>query len=367
MIRTRCILFVLALALAGIVQAESIPVTQGEIDNLGIRFETPSPATEVAAAEVTARVMVPPAGEAVIAASLPGLLTTLSVEVGDSVDEGQALAEMMSPDFLKLQREFLDALNTYRLAETEIERDRQLHDEGIISVRRLQETTTRSMIASTGLNEHRQLLRIAGLTAAEIHSLQTSQALLDSLEIRAPISGVIVERMATTGQRIDAMAPVYRVADLSELWLQLNVPQEQVSNVVPGMTVSGAGFSAEVTTIGRSIDPATQSIIVRARVTSGADALRPGQFLAVQIMAGSVDNTDSAWSVPATAVTRSQDAHYVFVRSEGGIEARLVEVAAFNAGQAIVLSGLSGSESIAISGIAALKAMWSTQEEEDDR
>ena len=247
MIRTRCILFVLALALAGIVQAESIPVTQGEIDNLGIRFETPSPATEVAAAEVTARVMVPPAGEAVIAAPLPGLLTTLSVEVGDSVDEGQALAEMMSPDFLELQREFLDALNTYRLAETEIERDRQLHDEGIISVRRLQETTTRSMIASTGLNEHRQLLRIAGLTAAEIHSLQTSQALLDSLEIRAPISGVVVERMATTGQRIDAMAPVYRVADLSELWLQLNVPQEQVSNVVPGMTVSGAGFSAEVT------------------------------------------------------------------------------------------------------------------------
>ena len=363
---TRLIPLAAILAFAGGVRAEIIPVTQGEIDNLGIRFDTPSPATEVAAAEVTARVTVPPAGEAVIAAPLPGLLTALNVDVGDSVDKGQVLADMMSPDFLELQREFLDALNTYRLAETEIERDRQLHEEGIISVRRLQETRTRSMIASTGLNEHRQLLRIAGLTVAEIDSLETSQALLDSLEIRAPIKGVVVERMVTTGQRIDAMAPVYRVADLSELWLQLNVPQEQVSSVVPGMMVSGANFSANVTTIGRSIDPSTQSIIVRARVTSGADALRPGQFLAVRIMAGSAEDADGAWSVPATAVTRSQDAHYVFVRSEGGLEARLVEVAAFNAGQAIVLSGLSGSESIAISGIAALKAMWSAQEEEDD-
>ena len=105
---TRLIPLAAILAFAGGVRAEIIPVTQGEIDNLGIRFDTPSPATEVAAAEVTARVTVPPAGEAVIAAPLPGLLTALNVDVGDSVDKGQVLADMMSPDFLELQREFLD-------------------------------------------------------------------------------------------------------------------------------------------------------------------------------------------------------------------------------------------------------------------
>jgi multidrug efflux pump subunit AcrA (membrane-fusion protein) len=133
MIRSSITLLVTALALAGGAAAESIRISQGEIDNLGIRFQSPLPATEVAAAEATARVIVPPAGEAVVGAPLSGLLTALRVEVGDTVESGQGLAEMMSPDFLGLQREFLDALNTHRLAQTELERDQQLHEEGIIS------------------------------------------------------------------------------------------------------------------------------------------------------------------------------------------------------------------------------------------
>lgn len=366
MICSRNFLLVVALAAAGHVQAEGIRLSQGEIENLGIRFETPLPATEVAMAEATARVIVPPAGEAVIAAPLSGLLTVLKVEVGDTVKQGQGLAEVMSPDFLELQREFLDALNTHRLAQTELERDRQLHEEGIISVRRLQETTTRGMIASTSLREHHQLLRIAGLTKREIDALETSQALLESLEIRAPISGVVVERMATTGQRMDSMAPVYRVADLTELWLQINVPQEQVAGVLPGMFVAGDNFGAEITTIGRSIDPATQSIIVRARVTEDAATIRPGQFVAVRIVAGSAGDSAVAWTVQSSAVTRSQDSHYLFVKSENGVEARLVKVATTSNGRAMVTTGLVGDEQVAVTGIAALKAMWSAQDGEDD-
>ena len=366
MIRYRLTLLVAMLIVAATGQAESIRLSAGEIENLGIRFVTPRPATEVATAEATAQVTVPPAGEAVAGAPLSGLLTTLAVEVGDAVSRGQDLAEIMSPDFLEQQREFLDALNTHRLAQAELERDRQLHEEGIISVRRLQETTTRSMIASTSLSEHRQLLGISGLTRAEIDALETSQALLESLAIRAPIDGVIVERMATTGQRLESMAPVYRIADLAELWLQINIPQERIASVVPGMLVSGNDFAAEITTIGRSIDAATQSIIVRANVTEGAGNIRPGQFVAVRILAGAVTDDGGTWTVAASAVTRSRNAHYLFVRNESGVDARYVEVASVNAGQAIVTAGLTGDEQIAVSGIAPLKAMWSAQDGEEN-
>jgi cobalt-zinc-cadmium efflux system membrane fusion protein len=362
---SRTVLLAATIVLSALANAESLRLSPAEIDNLGIRFESPLPATEVAAAEATARVIVPPTGEAVIGAPLSGLLTALKVEVGDPVVRGQGLAEIMSPDFLALQREFLDALNTHRLAQTELDRDRQLHEEGIISVRRLQETTTRSMIASTSLNEHRQLLRIAGLTEREIAALESTQTLLESLEIRAAMEGVIVERMATTGQHMDSMAPVYRIADLSELWLQINVPQEQVAGVSSGMRVVGESFAAVVTTIGRSIDPATQSIVVRARVTDGAMALRPGQFVAVRIVAGSTEAAQDVWKISAAAVTRSQDMHFVFVAEDSGVEVRLVEVASVSGGEAIITNGLSGSESVAVSGIAALKAMWSAQGDED--
>ena len=360
------LLSVIALTFTVGAHAESIRVSPGEIENLGIRFEKLSPASEVATSEATARVIVPPTGEAIIGAPLSGLLTALKVEVGDSVTRGQSLAEIMSPDFLALQREFLDALNTQRLAQTELERDRQLHEEGIVSMRRLQETTTRSMIASASLSEHRQLLAIAGLAAREVEALETSQALLQSLEIRASIDGVIVERMATTGERLESMSPVYRIADLTELWLHINVPQEQVTGVVPGMGVAGDGFVAEVTTIGRSIDPATQSIVVRARVTDGSETLRPGQFIAVRMVAGGDAVGQGAWTVPAAAVTRSQDVYYLFVRSSDGVEARHVDLASIAAGRAIVTAGLSGNEQVAVSGIAALKVMLSAQESEDN-
>ena len=362
MMRTTLVPLVAVLAITGTVQAETLNLSPAEIGNLGIRFETPFPATEVVAAEATARVIVPPNREAVIGAPLSGLLTSLDVEVGDTVSQGQGLAEIMSPEFLSLQREFLDALNTHRLAQTELERDRQLHEEGIISARRLQETTTRSKIASTSLNEHRQLLHIAGLTDREVGALESTQVLIESLAIRTPIDGVIAERMVTTGQRLDSMAPVYRVADLSELWLLINVPQEQANNVAPGMAVAGDEFDAEVTTVGRSIDPATQSIVVRALVTRGESALRPGQFIAVRVVAGNTGDGSVAWTVPAAAVTRSQEAQYLFLKSIDGIEVRRVDVASVMAGRATVTAGLTGDEQVAVSGIAALKAMWSSRQ-----
>ena len=250
--------------------ADEITVSPGEIRNLGIEFVAPEVAHEVAGIDATARVVVPPMGEAVVSSPQSGLLITLNVAVGDDVIQGQVLASLRSPEFVALQREFLDALNANLLVQSEFDRDQQLFDEGIVSGRRLQETSTRARIANTALNEHRQLLKIAGLSDAQIRSLETRQRLLEVLEIRAPFDGVILDRMAIAGQRLDAMSPVYRLADLSELWLEINVPQEQLAAVRPGMRVSVAGSPvrspAVVTTIGRSIDPATQAIMVRGDI-----------------------------------------------------------------------------------------------------
>jgi len=148
--------------------AADIRVSAGDMENLGIRLAAPLRVSEVAATEGSAEVVIPPAGEAVGGAPLAGLLTGLYVANGDDVTAGQVLAELRSPDFVSLQREFLDALNTERLAASELDRDRQLHAEGIISARRMQETLTRSRIAESGLNEHRQLLQVAGLDGAGI-------------------------------------------------------------------------------------------------------------------------------------------------------------------------------------------------------
>jgi len=348
--------------------ADEVAVAPNQVENLGIEFATPKQAREVTAIEATATVVIPPMSDAIVSTPQAGLLARLDVAVGDEIATGQVMAKLQSPEFLVLQREFLDALNANLLAQNEFDRDRQLFDEGIISERRLQETTTRARIAATSFNEHQHLLQIAGLSAKEIRSIETEQELLEVLEIRAPFDGVVLERMATAGQRLEAMSPVYRLADLSTLWLEINVPQEKLAAVRPGMKVAVEGcvigLPAVVTTIGRSINPATQAIMVRATLTEEQHGLKPGQFVSARIVSDSSDSsTGPVWIVPAAGVTRVDDNHYVFVRTTNGFDVTEVQVLSADSNNVYLSADVSTDMDIAVSGVSTLKALWSAQRE----
>jgi cobalt-zinc-cadmium efflux system membrane fusion protein len=166
------------------------------------------------------------------------------------------------------------------------------------------------------------------------------------------------------------MSPVYRLADLSELWLEISVPREFVSAIEPGMSVvvteHGNEPAATVTTIGRAIDPATQFAVVRARLDRDGHGLSPGQFEAVRIVARHTGSAEShVMGVPIAAVTRSGDSHFVFVRTEDGVDVREIEVVSTYAGQAYVAAGIDGVDEVAVSGVSTLKALWFAQDAPD--
>ncbi len=370
MIRISFILGVFVAALAGPAEANELALTPGEIDNLGIRFVQPAPATDVGGIEATARVVLPPAADTIISTPQDGLVVRLAANAGDEVAAGQVLAELKSPEFISLQRQLLDAYNAQRLAGTEQDRDTRLHAEGIISARRLEETRTRKAIADAALEEQRQLLGFVGMQEEDLRSLERRQQLQVSLLLRAPFDGVIADRLAVTGQRLDAMSPIYRLIDMSELWLEINVPQEQLAFAAAGARVIATGSSGEwngiVVTAGRSIDPGTQTAVVRARLDAGAVGFRPGQFVAARVLAGEGDaGAFGAFAIPAVAVTRSGDQAFVFVRTDAGVVATPVEVVSITGARAFVTGRLREDDAVAISGIAALKAVWLAGGEEE--
>jgi len=356
----------LLILLVRVAVADDVVVTAAEVRNLGIDLATPQVAQSTTAIEATAHVAIPPMGDIFVSAPQAGLLVRLNVAIGDEVSRGQAIAELQGPEFLALQREFLDALNTNLLAQNEYARDQQLHDEGIISGRRLQETTTRARIATTGIKEHRQLLKFAGLTDSEIRDLESEQHLLQTLTIRAPIDGVVLDRMANAGERVDRMSPVYRIADLSVLWLEIAVPREKLAAVRPGMNVAIAGHAlnspAQVTSIARSIDPATQAITVRAILSEAGHGLSPGEFVSVKIVSDSTGpSARPLWLVPAAAVTRRNEKHYVFIRTSSGFDAREVLVVSADSDHAYLSADIDSDTSIAVRGVSTLKALWASQ------
>lgn len=358
------LLFALAcIGVGGGAMGDEIVVSEAELANLGVRLESPLPATAIAAIQATARVTMPPEGEAILNAVESGIIKRVLVSAGDSVEAGQVLAELYSPGFLEWQRAFVDAVNTAHLASANLERDRQLHAEGIISERRMAESSTTQRLAAAGLAEHRALLEIAGLGPAEISALGTRQALQGLLRVRAPFAGEVVERHVTTGEHVDAMAPLFRLADLRELWLEIQVPQEQVAGVREGMRVTGPGadFEARVSRVGRAVNSATQSVPVRAVVTAGSAGLMPGQFLAVQFLhEEAADAETGSWVVPTVALSRSGGTAMLFVRTSDGFEVRPVEILGTSREQTYVAGELSREDRVAASSIPALKAILAT-------
>ena len=204
------------------------------------------------------------------AASQTGLITKLNVAIGDKVKKGEVLAQLNSSDLLTLQREYLKACSVLQLASDTYQRDKKLMEEGVIADRRWQETRNQYQSLSSEANEQRQLLEIAGMTADELNRLDKTHRLNSQLNVHSPISGVVMERMAVAGTRIDILAPIYHIANLDELWLEINIPHERIGSIKVGdqVLVENTPVSAEIILLGQSVNPENQTLMARAKIKS---------------------------------------------------------------------------------------------------
>lgn len=337
--------------------ADQITFTPEQISTLRIQIEPLAPAGDVFGLTLPAEVVVPPAQLRMVSTPQAGMLEQLTVAIGDRVEAGQVLARLQSPDLISLQRDFLQATSQLRLAETARKRDEALLSEGVIAPRRQQETLSRYQELNAAVEERRQALRLAGMGADEIRQLAQDHQLSATLKVRAPIAGVVLEAFAEPGQRLEVSAPLFRVASLTPLWLEISAPLEQVTGLKPGahLHVPGLNIEGALISIGRNVDPASQTVKLRAEVTHGADKLRPGQYVQVGLTTAS---QTQRYAVPANAVVRSGQQAVVFVRTAQGFEPRVVTVLASHNRTAFVAGELQGDETVAISGVAIIKGAW---------
>jgi cobalt-zinc-cadmium efflux system membrane fusion protein len=273
------------------------------------------------------------------------------------VRKGQPLAQIRSTALLDLERSLLDAAAAFSVAQARLNRDQALVREGVISRLRWQETKIEFDKAQATLRAAEQTLLASGLSAADVEKLKASRRLDSLLEVRSPVDGVVLERLAVVGQRVDALAPLFRIGELDELWLEVDMPQERLHEVRIGdrVTVENPRAAARIIEVSQSVNPQSQSALVRAVVEQGADELRPGMNVNVQLMHRS---TDRIFRVPVAAVISHEGRHYAFVETQEGFEAREVAVAGQEPYSVTIHEGLRPAEKVAVQGVAALKAAW---------
>lgn len=355
---------VLALALIGSIFPALAPaaetllkLTPEQIDHIGVRTATPETVSALPLIRAPGRVVLPPAKEFVVSALQAGVLSHVNVPLGVKVTKNQVLAEIRSTALLDVQRSLIDAESAFSVARARLSRDDTLLKEGVISRLRWQETRSDYDRAQATMRAAEQTLLASGMTVPEVEKLKSGRQLDSLMTVRAPTDGVVLERMAVVGQRVDALAPLFRLGKLDELWLEVDMPQERLHEIRLGdrVNVENPRAIARIIEVGQSVNPQSQSALVRGVVEKGAEALRPGMNINVQIMHRS---TDHIVRVPVAAVFSHEGRNYVFVKVPDGFEAREVAVAGQEAYSITLHEGLNPGESVAVQGVAALKAAW---------
>lgn len=303
-----------------------------------------------------ATVAIPPAQQRLVAAPTAGLLTRVHVAGGEGVRLGQPLAMLRGEELLGAQRDLVQAAVQQRLAAETAQRDAALFQEGIIPEARLQSSRAALAQARAQADERRAWLRLMGLSKTQIQAAEAGEALVDSVTLSAPMAGVVLEQAAVVGARVEMAAPLFRVARLDPLWLEIQAPAEVAGLVRIGqkVTVPGTASSGKVVAVGQSVS-AAQTVLIRAQVSNPGQQLRLNQSVAARLegLAGA-----KQWRVPVRALVRAQGQSWVFVERPGGFEPEAVQVLGQSAQSAAVDGDFAGQEQIAVEGVAALKAAW---------
>ena len=331
--------------------AESVlSLKPAQVESLGVRTQAVSSVSASTGARYPATVLVPSGQQRVVAAPLPGLVESLRASVGDAVKAGQVLAILRSAQAQELQHDVHVSRSQAALASATLGRDELLFREGLIASARIEASRAQAGLAREQREERELALRNAGGSAAKEGG---------GLTLTAPISGIVLERQVVVGQRVDASVALYRLAVLSPLWLEMQVPASDAPAVRIGnaVAVTGGAARGHVIAVGHSVDTTSQTVLVRAELQAPLAGLRPGQSVEAQF---DRRETDLA-SVPSSAVLEESGKRFVFIEdAPGQYRAQQVTLKSSGAGVASV-QGLPAGAKVVVQGMASLKSLRAAQ------
>jgi len=280
------------------------------------------------------------AEQAKVAAGAAGKVISTLIERGSLVKKGAVMVHLDARAASAMAQEAAAQFESLKIqqaqAQVDCERTQHMLDKGAISKAdydkaRLQCDTSKWSVS-----------------AAEAHKILTAEALRDT-EIKAPFTGMVVERNVTAGEYVRADSPVATLVDVDSLRVELTVPEADVAAVRQGMVIDfrtaaseGAPHHGKIRYIGPAVRQQTRDAVVEAIVENGTHDLRPGMFVTARLALGQ----RALPGVPQTAVRVDGAQRHVFVDVGGRLEDRLVQLGESREGMVAVVAGVKTGEPV---------------------
>ena len=300
-----------------------------------------------------------------------GRVTRVMAQLGDTVEKGQPLVELDSPDadaaistFLQTQASERQAGATLAKARADLTRATDLYEykaiaeKDLLSARNdLAQATEALETAHAANDQARRKLELLGLTP---------KASRQPVFVRAPFSGKIIEVNVAPGEyraaisfHTDTTAPLMTIADLSTVWVSAEIPEPAVRLIHVGEPVSinfvsfpDESFTGKVTRIGDVLDPQTRTLKVLVELPNPQGRLRPEMFGSFRLFGPK----RMVPVVPPGAIVQEYGQSLVFVeRKPGQFERRQVSTGLRLGAAVSVLSGVQIGDRVITDGAVLLK------------
>jgi cobalt-zinc-cadmium efflux system membrane fusion protein len=285
--------------------------------------------------------------------AIGGPVHELLVAPGVTVQAGQPLLTVNSPDYSAARSAYINARTAFLLSDKFFTRVQDLFAHGAIAEAEFQQAESTRNQAQADLQSSEDALRVLGVKDPE--SLAKNPPTTTSqIPVLAPVGGVIVERLVGPGQLLQAGATqVFTISDMSTVWVLVNVYQGEVAYVHPGDTVGITTdaypdtFHGRISYLAPALDPSTRTLQARIVTENPSMRLKKDMYVTASVSAGSIAN---ALTVPDSAVLRdTENQPFVYVQStvkQNEFARRPVQLGDNHAGRTQITDGLKEGEHV---------------------
>jgi Cu(I)/Ag(I) efflux system membrane fusion protein len=303
-----------------------VTVSSTAAQNLGIRLGKVAKTTRDVRLQAAGNVAFDDRLQEVVQARVEGYITHLYVKAPlERVHRGQPLAEMVVPQWMQAEQEYLALLDA-------------------------PSQSAQGLRAAA-----RQRLAVLGMPEASIHAVETDRKASAESVLLAPIDGSITELGVREGATFMPGTTLFRINGLATVWVSAQIPEAKVAWIKDSSQVSatatawpGETFKGKVIALLPEVDAQTRTLTARIALDNAGRRLSPGMFVSVEF---SQPGAQAQLVVPSEAVIATGERNVVITRDDGGaFHVVNVTLGAESNGQTVVLSGLEEGQSIVLSG-----------------
>ena len=291
----------------------------------------------------------------VISPLVTGRIARIFVNEGDYVQKGQKLADIESVELGKAKSDFNVAGTEYKLARLNYERIKSLFDQNVGSQKDLLMAEADMKKSESNFLAVEKQLHLMGISEEEVHSMPEGNHTINAvISLLSPISGTVVERNIILGEKVDPDKNLFKVIDLSNLWLDVNIYENDIPHIKKMQRVEvimksypNITFQGKIMYIGSEFNDQTRTIPVRTEVINQDNKLKIGMFAQALIY---LNEGKNCLVIPESAVLDDESRSVVFVKQNANYEKRFVRLGDAFANCIEVRDGLREGEIVVTKG-----------------